>query len=40
MGALGVKLTHRDLQEIETTVRQIEVVGERYTPEMMALVNR
>jgi aryl-alcohol dehydrogenase-like predicted oxidoreductase len=40
MGALSVKLTQRDLQEIENSIKQIEVVGERYAPEMMALVNR
>jgi aryl-alcohol dehydrogenase-like predicted oxidoreductase len=40
MGALSVNLTQRDLQEIENSIRQIEVVGERYAPEMMALVNR
>ena len=40
MGALAVKLTPRDLQEIENSVKQIDVVGERYAPEMMALVNR
>jgi aryl-alcohol dehydrogenase-like predicted oxidoreductase len=40
MGALGLRLTKEDLKEIEDRLAQIEVVGERYTPEMMALVHR
>ena len=40
MGAIAVKLTPPDLHEIENSIKQIEVVGERYAPEMMALVNR
>src|SRR5256885_3881366 len=39
MGALGVKLTERDLSEIAARLAQIPVVGERYAPDMMALVN-
>src|SRR5438445_616242 len=39
MGALGVKLTERDLSEIAARCAQIPVVGERYAPDMMALVN-
>src|SRR5438445_11483964 len=39
MGALNVKLTERDLSEIAARCAQIPVVGERYAPDMMALVN-
>jgi aryl-alcohol dehydrogenase-like predicted oxidoreductase len=39
MGALNVKLTESDLKEINARLAQIEVVGERYPPDMMALVN-
>jgi aryl-alcohol dehydrogenase-like predicted oxidoreductase len=38
MGALNVKLTESDLQEISARLAQIEVFGERYAPDMMALV--
>lgn len=38
MGAANVKLTESDLKEIEARVAQIEVVGERYAPELMAMV--
>ena len=38
MGALNVKLTESDLKEINARLAQIEVFGERYTPDMMALV--
>jgi len=40
MGALNVKLTESDLQEISARLAQIEVFGERYAPDMMALVQR
>jgi aryl-alcohol dehydrogenase-like predicted oxidoreductase len=40
MGALAVNLTESDRREIDRLVAQIEVVGERYAPEMMALVHR
>jgi aryl-alcohol dehydrogenase-like predicted oxidoreductase len=40
MGALNVKLTEADLKEIGARVAQINVVGERYAPDMMALVQR
>lgn len=40
MGAISVKLTAADLQEIKDRIREIEVVGERYAPAMMAMVNR
>jgi aryl-alcohol dehydrogenase-like predicted oxidoreductase len=40
MGALAVKLSESDRKEIEAACAQIEVVGERYTPAMMAMVNR
>ena len=38
MGALNVKLTESDLKEIKSRLAQIEVLGERYAPDMMALV--
>ena len=40
MGALKVKLTQQDLKDIASRLAGVQVVGERYTPEMMALVNR
>ena len=40
MGALNVKLTDADLKKINEQVSQFQVVGERYTPDMMALVQR
>jgi aryl-alcohol dehydrogenase-like predicted oxidoreductase len=40
MGALGVNLTESDRKNIGERLAQIQVVGERYTPEMMALVQR
>jgi len=39
MGALDVTLTETELKEISARLAQIEVIGERYAPEMMALVN-
>jgi aryl-alcohol dehydrogenase-like predicted oxidoreductase len=39
MGALNVNLTESDLKEIKSRFAHIEVVGERYAPDMMALVN-
>jgi aryl-alcohol dehydrogenase-like predicted oxidoreductase len=39
MGALEVTLTGNDLKEISTRIGKIEVIGERYAPAMMALVN-
>src|SRR5258707_10622663 len=38
MGALNVKLTESDLKEINARLAQIEVFGERYAPDLMALV--
>jgi aryl-alcohol dehydrogenase-like predicted oxidoreductase len=40
MGALRVQLTESDLKKIAERLAKIQVVGERYTPEMMALVQR
>lgn len=40
MGALNVNLTESDRKKIADRVSQIQVVGERYAPEMMALVQR
>jgi len=39
MGAVRVELTEADLKEIHEHVTQIPVTGERYLPEMMALLN-
>ncbi len=39
MGALSVKLTESDLKEINARFAQIDVFGERYAPDMMALVH-
>jgi aryl-alcohol dehydrogenase-like predicted oxidoreductase len=39
MKALAVQLTPSDLQETDARFRQTAVEGERYTPEMMALVD-
>ena len=40
MGALNVKLSEADLQKIAARLSEFEIVGERYTPEMMALIQR
>lgn len=40
MGALAVELSESDLAETDARFREIAVAGERYTPEMMALVNQ
>jgi aryl-alcohol dehydrogenase-like predicted oxidoreductase len=40
MGALNVKLTGADLKKISGKLGEFQIVGERYTPEMMALVQR
>ncbi|HKF26518.1 MAG TPA: aldo/keto reductase [Candidatus Acidoferrum sp.] len=40
MGALEVRLTGDDLQKISAKLAEFQIVGERYTPEMMALVQR
>jgi aryl-alcohol dehydrogenase-like predicted oxidoreductase len=40
MDALNVKLTAADLKKISAKLAEFEIVGERYTPEMMALVQR
>jgi aryl-alcohol dehydrogenase-like predicted oxidoreductase len=40
MGALEVSLSESDLKHIEARLASIEIVGERYTPEMMSLVQR
>src|SRR5438552_18537959 len=39
MGALNVGLTRSGLKEIKSRFAQMEVVGDRYAPDMMALVN-
>jgi aryl-alcohol dehydrogenase-like predicted oxidoreductase len=38
MGALAVKLTEEDLKETDARFQEIAVAGERYTPEMMAML--
>jgi aryl-alcohol dehydrogenase-like predicted oxidoreductase len=40
MGALAVQLIESDLKETDARFRQIAVAGERYAPDMMALVDR
>jgi len=40
MGALSVKLTDADLKKISAKLAEVQIIGERYTPEMMALVQR
>jgi aryl-alcohol dehydrogenase-like predicted oxidoreductase len=40
MGALKVKLTAADLKKISAKLAEFQIVGERYTPDMMALVQR
>ena len=40
MAALNVRLSPGDLKHIETRLAQIEIVGERYSPQGMALVQR
>jgi aryl-alcohol dehydrogenase-like predicted oxidoreductase len=40
MGALAVNLTENDRKKIAERTAQFQVVGERYTPDMMALVQR
>jgi aryl-alcohol dehydrogenase-like predicted oxidoreductase len=40
MGALAVRLTADDLKEVNARFRELAVAGERYTPELMALVQQ
>jgi len=40
MGAQKVKLTAADLKKISAKLAEFQIVGERYTPEMLALVQR
>jgi aryl-alcohol dehydrogenase-like predicted oxidoreductase len=40
MGALAVTLTESDRKKIADRLAKIPVIGDRYTPEMMALVQR
>jgi len=40
MGALNVQLSYADLKQIAARLAQFEIIGERYTPQMMALVQR
>ena len=40
MGALKVSLSADELKKISIRLGEVQVIGERYTPEMMALVQR
>jgi aryl-alcohol dehydrogenase-like predicted oxidoreductase len=40
MGALNVPLSEADLEKIGSRLAEFQIVGERYTPQMMALVQR
>jgi aryl-alcohol dehydrogenase-like predicted oxidoreductase len=40
MGALNVTLSETDLKQIEARLAKIKIVGERYTPQMMALIQK
>ena len=40
MGAINVHLTEADLKKIAARLAEFEIVGERYTPEMLAMVQR
>ena len=40
MGALKVSFSKRDLKDIQDRIGQIEIIGERYTPQMLSLVQR
>ena len=40
MGALAVQLTAQDLKETSARFQEMAVAGERYTPEMMALLQQ
>ncbi|MBV8901192.1 MAG: aldo/keto reductase, partial [Verrucomicrobia bacterium] len=40
MGALAVQLTEQDIKETCDRFREIAVAGERYSPDMMALLQR
>ncbi len=40
MGALNVQLSEVDLKKIAARLAELKIVGERYTPQMMALVQR
>ena len=40
MGAANIKLSDADLKKISLKLAEFQIVGERYTPEMMALVQR
>lgn len=40
MGSLNVKLGAADLKKISAKLAEFRIVGERYTPEMLALVQR
>jgi aryl-alcohol dehydrogenase-like predicted oxidoreductase len=39
MGAINVTLNEADLREIDERCQRVKIFGERYAPEMMALIN-
>jgi aryl-alcohol dehydrogenase-like predicted oxidoreductase len=40
MGALAVQLTEQDLKETDARFQEMAVAGERYLPDMMALLQQ
>jgi aryl-alcohol dehydrogenase-like predicted oxidoreductase len=40
MGAPGVRLTEQDLKETNSRFQEVAVAGERYSPDMMALLQQ
>ena len=40
MGALDVEFTENDRREIDERLQQVDVIGDRYSADMMALINR
>ena len=40
MAAVHLTLSESDLKQIDARLAEIEVVGERYAPQMMSLVQR
>jgi aryl-alcohol dehydrogenase-like predicted oxidoreductase len=40
MGAMNVELTENDRREIDDRLQHVDVIGDRYSADMMALINR
>jgi aryl-alcohol dehydrogenase-like predicted oxidoreductase len=40
MGAMNVEFTENDRREIDERLQHVDVIGDRYSAEMMALINR